>query len=145
MRDWGIQAMIGMIVILMIALVIVAILASTKLSGIFKIAENDPTGETTNVESKTEKKSYSELEDEVIDSLKKYQKKYYTDTLDGEKIGVKVATMQSSNMLDDLIDKNGHKCTGYGIFINNDDKITYSAYIKCSDDYTTKGYSSEYE
>lgn len=123
-NGWGLQAMMTMVFILMIALVIVAIIASTKLSILF------PSGET-----------YPQLENEVVEALKKYETKQIVSLNYNEEIVINIKTLQNQNLLNKLVDQNNNNCSGYGTIIKKSQGIIYKAYIKCGD-YKTDGYES---
>ena len=126
-RGWSLQEMMGMILVLMICLVIIAIVANSKLSFLF-----------ANTETNT--LTYETLENRVVTALKDYEIKYYGGSLDSGELIVKISTLQSEKILDDLIDKSANKCTGYGKIVSANDTETYTAYIKCGNDYRTTGY-----
>lgn len=113
-RGWGLQAMLGMVLILMTVLIVTSIVVNSKLKHVF----NDVT--------------YSDLETRVEVALKEYE--------DIDYLKVNVETLQKENLLEPLIDKNNNTCEGYGIIEKKDGKIVRKAYIKCGEDYKTKGY-----
>ncbi len=123
-RGWGLQAMMVMVFILMIALVIVAVIASTKLNSLF------PSGET-----------YNQLENEVIEALKKYEADYIDYLNYNAETIINIRTLQNQNLLNKLVDQNNNNCSGYGTIIKKSQGIIYKAYIKCGD-YKTDGYES---
>lgn len=78
-------------------------------------------------------REYVELENKVVEVVKKYEA--------DNNINLEVVTIEElidSNYLEDY-SVNGSKCSGY---VRKD--INYKAYIKC-DNYTTVGYSSDYD
>lgn len=133
-RGWGLQAMLLCVLVLMIALVIVAILVN-QLGKVLGIETN--TKEPIPTETKL---TYTDLENRAVEGAKKYQDKYYSDILDGEKITVTLKTLRNQDMIEDILDiKSQEKCTGYVIFTLQNEKTDYYPYLKC-DNYTTKGY-----
>ncbi len=91
--------------------------------------------------------SYEEIENAIVSAAKKYQKEYYSNILDGEKISVTLKNLQEEKLIGEITDiKNDNVvCSGYAIFINDDNKIIYNAYIKCGDNYETIGYQDFYD
>lgn len=150
-RGWGLQVMLASILVLMLGLVIVAVLIQQDFGYMF-----DPIGEDSSSSgvsrpsdeeevSKPEYKTYSELENLVLEATKKYQKEYYSDILDGEKISVTIKQLINENLIDSVNDiKDGSSCTGYGLFTLKDGKITYNAYLNCNN-YQTTGYNEIYD
>lgn len=126
-RGWGLQAMIGMICLLMLALVVIAIIINSKLSFLF---------DTTAV-------TYTDLEIRVEESLKQYKDKYYSNLDNGEAVNVKVSTLEHKGLLASLTDAKKNKCTGYGKISKENNAFSYDAYIKCGSDYQTEKYNPE--
>ncbi len=155
-RGWGLQAMLAGVLVLMIALVIIAVLVQKTFGDIMdpinveNHPNNNPTEDTDKEEDNDEQyyyKTYGEIENAVVIAAKKYQKKYYNNILDGEKISVTIKNLQEEKFISEIKDiKNKNiSCSGYAIFINDNDKITYNAYIKCGDNYETIGYQEFYD
>lgn len=148
-RGWGLQAMMAGVLILMMFLVIVAVLIQKTFEDIMEPINNENHYSETEDKNETEIKydSYEEIENTIINAAKKYQKEYYSDILDGEKISVTLKNLQEEKLIGEITDiKNDNVvCSGYAIFINDDDKIIYNAYIKCGDNYETIGYQDFYD
>ena len=150
-RGWGLQAMLAGVLVLMIALVIISVLVNKTLSSITNPINNNH--ENNKVENEKDDKptsyykTYDEIENDIILATKKYQKEYYSDILDGEKISVTLKNLQAEKLIGTIYDikDNNIVCSGYAIFINDNNKITYSAYIKCGDNYETIGYQYFYD
>ncbi|MEG2322357.1 MAG: hypothetical protein RSB71_02595 [Bacilli bacterium] len=128
-RGWGLQIMMVFILILMIGLVITAVLIKQNFGGIF--------GEVLPDTSKS-------IEEVVVLASQQYQKEYYNDMLDGEKITVTLKTLKSKNLIKDVKYKD-KQCSGYAIFSKKNDKIDHKAYLKCGADYGTKGYLEQFD
>ena len=150
-RGWGLQAMMAGVLILMMFLVIVAVLIQKTFEDIMEpinnenhYSENDNKNDT---ESTSKYDSYEEIENAIITASKKYQKEYYNDILDGEKISVTLKNLQEEKLIGTIKDikDSDVSCSGYAIFINDDNKIIYNAYIKCGDNYETIGYQDFYD
>lgn len=125
-RGWGIQTMMICSLVLMIALVIIVVIVDTKVGYLFGIEPKDNIIETTN---------YEEMESELLTATKKYQQKYYKNSLvDDDKIVVTSRKLIEENLLEN------NKCTGYGIFHKEKGEIKYSSFIKCGISYQTNGY-----
>lgn len=146
-RGWGLQAMMAGVLVLMIALIITSVL----IEKVFNDMTDSPS-DNSNITEKPENEenkytTYSEIEKDVVNASKKYQKKYYSDILDGEKISVTIKNLQSDKLLPEIKDIKDDNiiCSGYAIFKNKDDNITYHAYIKCGSNYETIGYQEFYD
>ena len=146
-RGWGLQAMMIGVLVLMIALIITAVLINKVFGDIIEPINKPNYIENSDAKEESTYKTYQEMENEIITAAKKYQKKYYSDILDGEKITVTVKNLQAEYFIDELTDIKNEKtiCTGYATFLNDDDKISYKAYIKCGNSYETIGYQSYYD
>ena len=146
-RGWGLQAMLVGVLVLMIALVIIAVLIQNTFNNIMEPINNENQQTENNDKDDNEKyESYEEIEGAIVSAAKKYQKKYYSDILDGEKISVTLKNLQEEKLIDEIIDieDSDNVCSGYAIFINDDNKIIYNAYIKCGN-YETIGYQDFYD
>lgn len=144
-RGWGLQAMLAGVLVLMIALVVISVLINKAFADIMEPIDHGH--QSSEEESDQKYKSYEEIEDAIITASKKYQKKYYSDILDGEKISVTLKNLQEEKLIgiiNDIKDSDV-SCSGYAIFINDDNKIIYNAYIKCEDNYETIGYQDFYD
>ena len=150
-RGWGLQAMLVGVLVLMIALVIIAVLIQNTFNNIMEPINNDnhqtENDGNKNDEDKSQYKSYEEIENSILSAAKKYQKEYYSDILDGEKISVTLKNLQEEKLIGEINDIKDKSivCSGYAIFINDDEKIIYNAYIKCGDNYETIGYQDFYD
>lgn len=147
-RGWGIQAMMVMTLILMLCLILVAAMIQRNFGTIFK---NDPTttdkGNAGSGTKPDKKQTYSDLEEQVVTASKEYQKTNYNDMLDGERITVTLKMLNSKGLLSNVYDIKDNKieCSGYGLFYKKNDNITYQAYLKCGENYTTDGYNEIYD
>ena len=147
-RGWGLQAMMVGVLVLMIALVIIAVLVQKTFNDVFEpIDKENHYTENEDKKEENQYKSYEDIENAIINAAKKYQKAYYSDILDGEKISVTLKNLQEEKLIDKVIDikDSNTVCTGYAIFINDNDKIIYNAYIKCGENYETIGYQEFYD
>lgn len=146
-RGWGLQAMLVGVLVLMIALVIIAVLIQKTFNDIMEPINNENHYSENESKAETKYDSYEEIENAIISAAKKYQKEYYSNILDGEKISVTLKNLQEEKLIGEITDiKNDNVvCSGYAIFINDDNKIIYNAYIKCGDNYETVGYQDFYD
>lgn len=147
-RGWGLQAMLAGVLILMIALVIISVLVQKTFDNI--VPENNSNKNEINNKVEDDKNNYTtyaEIEKDIVEAAKKYQKKYYNNILDGEKISVTLKNLQEEKLISDIKDiKNKNiSCSGYAIFISDNNNILYSSYIKCGDNYETVGYQEFYD
>lgn len=151
-RGWGLQVMLACILVLMLGLVIVAILIQRDFGDLL-----DPVGDNSGSDvsrpnnneddeiERPEFKTYAELEKMVLEATKVYQREYYANILDGEKISVTIKQLINEKLIDEINDiEDGTACTGYGLFTLNDGKITYDAFLNCSN-YQTIGYNEIYD
>jgi len=76
-------------------------------------------------------------EEEFKIATQKYVNDYYADLGNGEKLLVKLSTLENFNYI------NIPDCEGYSIIIK-EQNLNINSYLKCSN-YLTDGYSSEYE
>ena len=146
-RGWGLQAMLVGVLVLMIALVIIAVLIQKTFNDIMEPINNENHYSENESKDETKYGSYEEIENAIVSAAKKYQKEYYSNILDGEKISVTLKNLQEEKLIGEITDiKNDNVvCSGYAIFINDDNKIIYNAYIKCGDNYETIGYQDFYD
>ena len=146
-RGWGLQAMLVGVLVLMIALVIIAVLIQKTFNDIMEPINNENHYSENESKAETKYDSYEEIENAIISAAKKYQKEYYSNILDGEKISVTLKNLQEEKLIGEINDiKNKENiCSGYATFINENDKILYNAYIKCGDNYETVGYQDFYD
>lgn len=146
-RGWGLQAMLVGVLVLMIALVIIAVLIQKTFNDIMEPINNENHYSENESKDETKYGSYEEIENAIVSAAKKYQKEYYSNILDGEKISVTLKNLQEEKLIGEITDiKNDNVvCSGYAIFINADNKIIYNAYIKCGDNYETIGYQDFYD
>ena len=151
-HGWGLQVLIASILVLMIGLVIVAILIQQTFGDIMgsiddsgqSIVDEKPSQDST-LDSEEPKYTYEKLENMLLEATKEYQKKFYDDILDGEKISVTIKRLVSEGLLNEIKDiKDNSICTGYGLFNLDDGKITYKAFLNCSN-YQTIGYNEIYD
>ncbi len=151
-RGWGLQVMLVSILVLMLGLVIAAVLIQQDFGYMFDPIGEDSSGGNVSRPSDDEEeikepeyKTYDELEEIVLEATEVYQKEYYSDILDGERISVTIRQLINENLIDGINDiEDGSACTGYGLFTLNDGKITYEAFLNCSN-YQTIGYNEIYD
>lgn len=147
-KGWGLQAMLACVLVLMIALVIISVMVNKTFEDLLPSPQNPSSSESTkdDVNNEDKKLTYIDMENLVIAAAKKYQKKYYSDMLDGEKISVTITMLKNEKMLLDNIKdvKDDEVCSGYAIFKLKNGNINYSAYLNCSN-YKTDGYNEIYD
>ncbi len=145
-RGWGLQMLLACILVLMIGLVIVSALVNKNFGYLFQPI--DSSNEESKEPSKDDEqptKTYEQLETSVKEATKKYQAKYYSNILDGEKITVTINQLIKEKLIDKIVDiKDNKVCTGYGQFILKNNTITYEAFLNCSN-YQTLGYNEIYD
>lgn len=96
------------------------------------------------------------MSDETYESLEKdlerlgrtYTDNYYGKILENGDSGiVTIRDMQGENLLTVVrdIDDDNVICSGYVMFERTSGVTNYNAYLKCADNYVTKGYQSKYD
>ena len=125
-RGFGIQSMMIAVLVLMMCLVLMSAFANK----VFNNISNEETNST----------DYIEIEEKVEQATKKYQQKYYNNILDGDEIKVSLKSLQNEGFIDILKDNKNNICDGYAYIIGKENKVIYNAYIRCSNEYKTKGF-----
>ena len=125
-RGFGIQSMMIAVLVLMMCLVLISAFANK----VFNNISNEETNYT----------DYMEIEEKVEQATKKYQQKYYNNILDGDEIKVSLKSLQNEGFIDILKDNKNNICDGYAYIIGKENKVIYNAYIRCGNEYKTKGF-----
>lgn len=125
-RGFGIQSMMIAVLVLMMCLVLISAFANK----VFNNISNEETNST----------DYIEIEEKVEQATKKYQQKYYNNILDGDEIKVSLKSLQNEGFIDILKDNKNNVCDGYAYIIGKENKVIYNAYIRCGNEYKTKGF-----
>ena len=123
---YGIQSMMIAVLVLMMCLVLISAFANK----VFNNISNEETNST----------DYIEIEEKVEQATKKYQQKYYNNILDGDEIKVSLKSLQNEGFIDILKDNKNNICDGYAYIIGKENKVIYNAYIRCGNEYKTKGF-----
>lgn len=125
-RGFGIQSMMVAVLVLMMCLVLISAFANK----VFNNISNEENNRT----------DYSKIEEKVEQATKKYQQKYYNNILDGDEIKVSLKSLQNEGLIDTLKDDKNNVCDGYAYIIGKENKVIYNAYIRCGNEYKTKGF-----
>lgn len=125
-RGFGIQSMMIAVLVLMMCLVLISAFANK----VFNNISNEETNST----------DYMEIEEKVEQATKKYQQEYYNNILDGDEIKVSLKSLQNEGFIDILKDNKNNICDGYAYIIGKENKVIYNAYIRCGNEYKTKGF-----
>ena len=125
-RGFGIQSMMIAVLVLMMCLVLISAFANK----VFNNISNEETNST----------DYIEIEEKVEQATKKYQQKYYNNILDGDEIKVSLKSLQNEGFIDILKDNKNNICDGYAYIIGKENKVIYNVYIRCGNEYKTKGF-----
>ena len=89
--------------------------------------------------------TYFDLERKIMNSAKKYIKNTYVDIENNIEIPVKLTTLINYYYLAPIKDiHTKEECSGYVMFIKNENDIKYKSYLKC-DGYKTNGYDAIYD
>lgn len=92
--------------------------------------------------------TYQDTEEKVTKAAKDYNFNHNKNELEnGDRDRVTIKEMQNKGAIDIVVDPkdNNVTCTGYVEFIVKNDEITYDPYIKCGNNYHTKGYNANYD
>lgn len=96
----------------------------------------------------SESSTYQEVEEQLINAAKSYTSNYYYKALEnGDNDYVTTQTLQENGLIDVIADpKDGDiTCTGYVNFYKRSGHTQYDPYIKCGQNYHTKGYNLNYD
>lgn len=115
-KGWGLQTMMLFIMVLMIALVVIYVMVQKNFSNLKGY-------------------NYQKEEDKVIEALKKYYKENDININSEEEKIISVKRLKNEGLLD-----NFDRCSGYGLLKKDKNKISYDAFIRCDNEYTTDGY-----
>ena len=91
-------------------------------------------------------KTYKELEQELQLAAERYQNDTYSADSDATEVWtLSYSMLKEKKYIDKLIDPNdkNQECTGYVEFIQDEAKISYQPFLKCGNNYETKGYQVE--
>lgn len=108
-----IQSMMIVAILLMLLLVIISVTIEKNFPGV------------TN--------SYKKIENNVAKATEKYYMQNTLNIVEGDEKSVSIKRLIEEGYL------NSNDCTGYGVYKKNNNKLTFKAYLKCSD-YVTDGY-----
>jgi len=122
-KGWGLGAFIIFVCVILCAVLIVSALAIKMLGGQLNI----------NWKESTENTNYREIEERVEKAGERYQKKYYSNMLSGDRYIITVDRLKKEELL-----ISDFSCNGY-VEIVKDKSISYKGYIKCKN-YQTKDY-----
>ena len=92
--------------------------------------------------------TYKDTEDKVSKAAEEYTFNQNRRNMEnGDKDTVTIETLQDEGILDIIIDPKDKDttCTGYVDFKMRNNEIIYDPYIKCGNNYHTKGYNANYD
>ena len=92
--------------------------------------------------------TYEDVEVQLENTAKTYTDNYYGKALEnGDEGVVTIRDMQGEGLLTAVkdIENDSINCSGYVNFKVNNKKTLYKAYLKCADNYQTKGYQEKYD
>lgn len=134
-RGWGLSTMLILCAIIGFALIVSAVIYD-------RTFDDNLLPNPTIKENPEQIKKYDELEQDVIEATQKYVEKYYTNLPVGSKVSVSVKQLQKEKFLKELVAEPNIICSGYASFEKVNGKVEYHSYIKCGNEYTTRGYST---
>lgn len=133
-RGMGINDIFIFVAVICLALLVAMVLYNKDFKSLFS-------GEDTN------KMTYNEIEESLINAAKNYTDNYYYKPLEsGDDDYVTVRTLETEGIIQTIIDPNDDKitCTGYVHFFKKE-KTTYEPYLRCGSNYETTGYQEKYD
>ena len=137
-KGFGLKEFVIIIAVIFICIIIIMSLYQNLIN------KNHIEQSETQTESKeTEKVTYQDLENK----LEKAAERYQNDTYQGNTQNTEIWTLSYSMLkeekyIEKLIDPNDKntECTGYVEFVQDGAKISYTPFLKCDNNYQTKGY-----
>lgn len=137
-HGWGLSTMLILCAIIGFALIVSAI--------IYDRAFDENLLPNSNIKKDPEQvESHDVLENNVIEAAQKYVDKYYQNMPAGSKVYVSVKQLQVEKFLNELVDEKNIICSGYASFESINSGVEYKAYIKCGNEYVSKGYESSFD
>ena len=133
-NGWGLKDAVLFIVIICLALLISIATYHKTFKGASKSGIEDET--------------YADMEEELENAAHTYTDNYYYKVLeDGDSGVVTIRDMQAENIITVVkdIEDDSILCSGYVTFAKEDSVTTYTTYLKCGDNYETKGYKAKYD
>lgn len=87
----------------------------------------------------TQSYTYKEMEQKMVEAATKYAEE---ESISNGGVKITTQTLQRKSYLPRLLDPKdvNVECTGYVIYIKNNNQYTFEPYIKCEDSYQTEGY-----
>ncbi len=132
-KGFGIKNFIIIIAVMFISIIIATSLYSQSIASL-----PSQTNEET-VKSKT----YEDLTEELLKAAERYQNDNYSANSDEQVTWIlKYSLLRKEKYLSKIYDIKDKKieCTGYVEFNQDKAKISYKPFLKCGDNYKTKGY-----
>lgn len=141
-RGWGLSSIIAGIGVFAVALLIVVVLVNNS------IKELSPDYDKNNEYIDEDKYDYSVLEDKIVLAAEGYANKKDSQDFDEDTlITVTIKKLQKENLLDPIYDlkNNNKKCSGYVTFSKKNNRFKFEPYLKCGNNYQTKGYERRFD
>ena len=138
-NGWGLKDAVLFIVIVCLALFISMITYHRTFKGLF-----DNSGSITDIKNET----YADIEKDLEDTAHTYTDNYYYKVLeDGDSGVVTIRDMQGEGLVKVVkdIEDDSIICSGYVTFSKENSVTTYTTYLKCGNNYETKGYKAKYD
>ena len=130
-RGFGLKEFIIIIAVIFIAMIIIMSLYQS-------IFPN-----TSNNETKKKKVTYQDLEKKLEKAAERYQNDTYSGNINDKEVwSLSYSMLKEKKYLDKITDPNNDdiECQGYVEFIQDGVLISYKPYLKCGNNYQTKGY-----
>ena len=153
-EEWSLQKLLKILFIVFLAFLIFALIfkgITSIVRGTKKVKEK--VKQTEKIEKNTSaepekvetvKVTYADLENRIKLAAERYENDNYQGTLESkERWVLKYKMLKEKEYIQTkLMDPNesNEECDGYVVFEKVEAKITYTPYIKCGNNYKTKGY-----
>ena len=135
-EGWGLKEVLIFIVIVFLCIFISMTVYNKTFGDLFGSGDN------------YKDETYEDIEAELENTAKTYTDNYYNKVLEnGDEGIVTIRDMQGEGLLTAVkdINNNSINCSGYVEFKTTNSKTKYTTYLKCGDNYQTKGYIEKYD
>ena len=138
-NGWGLKDAVWFIVIVCLAIFVSMVTYHRTFKGLF-----DNKNSVTDINHET----YADVERDLENTAHTYTDNYYYKVLeDGDEGIVTLRDLQGENLIKVVrdIEDDSIICSGYINFVKEEGVTTYTTYLKCGDNYETKGYQEKFD
>ncbi len=153
-NGWELKDFLIILVASFIALLIAAFIYKKNITSLFGSEKTEPVKEKTNNQAEINNSEnivnndYRELENKIKIAAERYQNDNYQGNLESKETWILTYKMlkEKRYLKESLIDQEDKsiECNGYVEFKKDIAKIAYTPYIKCGNNYQTKGYDASH-